>query len=313
MIRILTTLNLLLFFLIVPLVLISAQLGVDTPLSRDTQPVFSEEMKKQLEGRERPTQQMIKEGKLSPGTWTVKIIDNKVIQGHNPVNTAQPLYNFTMNGVTYTFDRTQVSDPALMLKTIVIIQTKGTGALNLNDPETKEAVKQLEKMSNGTLHITPGPTPPPPPPPAPGINCVPSSFVLNMTSMADMGVVFIDPNSLPATCTVGKTVPSTPYLYIQNPHTSCDDAGMLVFAGAIPGSTIISTGTGFTTYNGKCGAGVRAVNASSIDNEFTVQIGSKKYKVKFSVSNGGLQSIPYKHSGRFNSITVYNVSFTEQP
>lgn len=76
----------------------AAGLGSENVLSRDTQPVFSPEMKQQLQDRQRPTAQMTTAGKLSPGTWTVKIVENRVISGHNPVNTAQPLYNFGSSG-----------------------------------------------------------------------------------------------------------------------------------------------------------------------------------------------------------------------
>jgi len=292
----------------------AAGLGSENVLGRDTQPVFSPEMKRQLQDRQRPAAQMTAEGKLSPGTWTVKILENRVISGHNFVNTAQPLYNFTLNGVTYTFDRTQVADPALLLKTAVTIQTKGAGSLNLNDPETLSAVKQLQQMSNGTLHIvsetpSPGPGPGPGPAPGPPVACMPAIYPLN----GNVGTwIFLRLETLPASCAIDQNPAGAPIIGIQNPHTSCSDAGSKVFFDVISGEPI-TPGAGFSTYTGVCGSGLRAVEASSINNQFIIQIGATRYQVTFSAGNGGLQPVPYSHFGRYNSITVYDASVRALP
>ena len=285
----------------------AAALGSENVLGQDTQPVFSPEVKKQLQDRQRPTAQMTAEGKLSPGTWTVKILENRVISGHNPVNAAQPLYNFTLNGVTYTFDRTQVADPALLLKTAVTIQAKGAGSLNLNDPDTLAAVKQLQQMSNGTLHIVQD-KPIPPDPPTPSVSCTPPLYPLD----ANVGTwIFIDISGLPGSCSVGNTPAGNLIIGIQNTDVSCSDAGMKVFVDVIGGT--VTKGAGFTTYNGMCGNGLPAVEASSIDNQFSLQTNNARYQITFSVSNGGLQPMPYNHRGRYNSLTVSNVSVRKLP
>ncbi len=288
-----------------------APLGSETSLDRDTQPVFPTDMKQQLEGRQKPTEKMVTEGKLSPGTWTVKILDNRVINGHNPVNTTQPLYNFTMNGVTYIFDPTKVADPALLLKTAVTIQTQGSGGLNLSDPATLAAVKQLEQMSNGTLRITQSSQKqdPAPVPPSPPVSCTPTTFILN----GNTGTwIFINLSAMPGSCSVG-VAPGTVVIGVQNPHTSCTDSGTKLFFDILPAGALVSTSIGFSKYTGMCGSNINSINASSINNQVVVQSGGKKYVLKFSVSNGGLQPIPYSHFGRYNSITIYNVSATEQP
>lgn len=292
----------------------AAPLSSETSLGKDARPVFPQEIKQQLEGREKPTQTMITEGKLTPGTWTVKILDNRVVKGHNPVNTAQPLYNFTMNGVTYEFDSTKVEDPVLLLKTAVTIQTQGAGSLDMKDPIVQEAVKQLEKMSNGTLHITekkPQPKPDPLPPPTPATSCFPLTFTLSGNSG---NVIFMDLSKMPDSCTVGAA-PGEVTIVVQNPDTSCRDAGTKLFFSVIPASALISTGAGFSKYFGMCQgpAGLNAVDASFSDNQAVIQTGGKKYLLKFSTSNGGLQSIPYSHNTRYNSITLHNVSATELP
>ena len=286
----------------------AAVLGSENTLDKDTQPVFSPEKKQQLQSRQRPTAQMTTEGKLSPGTWTVKIIENRVISGHNPVNTVQPLYNFTLNGVTYTFDRTQVADPALLLKTIVTIQTKGAGSLNMSDPDTIAAVKQLQQMSNGTLQIVQD-KPTPPDPPTPPVSCTPALYSLN----GNTGTwIFIGLAGLPATCSVGSTPGGGGIIIgIQNTHTSCTDAGMKVFVDVIGGT--MTQGAGFSTYVGMCGNGIPAVEASSFDNQFILQTTNARYQITFSVGNGGLQPIPYNHFGRYNSISVSNVTVRNLP
>jgi hypothetical protein len=294
---------------------LAAGLGSENVLSRDTQPVFSPEMKQQLQDRQRPTAQMTAEGKLSPGTWTVKILENRVLAGHNPVNTAQPLYNFTLNGVTYTFDKTQVADPALLLKTAVTIQTKGAGSLNMNDPDTLAAVKQLQQMSNGTLSIVsekpapgPGPGPGPGPVPEPPVACTPAIYPLD----ANVGTwIFIDIGGLPGSCSVVSNPAGNLIIGIQNTDVSCTDAGMKVFVDVIGGT--VTQGVGFTTYNGMCGNGLPAVEASSFDNQFILQANNARYQITFSVGNGGLQPMPYNHRGRYNSLTVSNVSVRKLP
>jgi hypothetical protein len=286
----------------------AAGIGSETVLDRDSQPVFSPEMKQQLEGRQRPTAQMTSEGHLSPGAWTVKIIENRVIDGQNPVNASQPLYNFTLNGTTYTFDRTQVADPALLLKTAVTIQTRGKGGLDLNDPDVLAAVKQLEKMSNGTLHITQE-TPAPGPTPGPAVACTPVIYTLNGSAGT---WIFVNMATLPAGCSVGNAPGAAPIIGIQNPHPSCTDAGTKIFFDVASGEPV-TPGTGFSTYSGICGAGIPAVDASSIGNQFVIQVGAARYRVTFSVGNGGLQTIPFSHFGRYNSLTVSDVSVTTLP
>jgi hypothetical protein len=286
----------------------AAAIGSETVLDRDSQPVFSPEMKQQLEGRQRPSAQMATEGHLLPGTWTVKILESRVIDGQNPVNASQPLYNFTLHGTTYTFDRTRVPDPALLLKTAVTIQTRGKGGLDLNDPEVLSAVKQLEKMSNGTLKITQD-TPTPGPTPGPTVACTPAVYVLNGATGT---WIFLNIATLPAGCTVGSAPGAAPIIGIQNPHTSCSDAGSKVFFDVVSGEPV-TPGTGFSTYTGGCGAGIPAVEASSIGNQFVIQVGGTRYRVTFAVGNGGLQTMPYSHFGRYNSLTVSDVSVTTLP
>lgn len=219
-------------------------------------------------------------------------------------------HNFTLNGVTYTFDRTQVADPALLLKTAVTIQTKGAGALNLNDPETLSAVKQLQQMSNGTLNIVSDkPAPGPGPAPGPAVACTPAIYPLN----GNVGTwIFLRLETLPASCGVDKSAAGAPIIGIQNTHTSCSDAGSKLFFDVASGEPV-TPGTGFSTYNGLCGNGLRAVEASSLNNQFIITIGPTRYQVTFSVANGGLQPIPYSHFGRYNSITVYDASVRALP
>lgn len=326
--RITQTIHSGLFFFVLLSMLLPCPVRAVSPsvLDESRQPVFSEDWKEQLKNRERPTPERIREGHLTPGTWTVEILDSKVIRGHNPVNSEEPLYNFTLNGVNYSFNHHVVEDPGLILKVAIAIDSQGAAGLDLNNPETKKAVAQLEQISKGSISINPvpkpgpspapgpSPSPEPGPDPLPPVVCTPHT----LTSASDffqVPVGILVQGAGAVSCNLGNATGAIRELYIQNPMANCATGGRLFFSDSLAGSDvrILSPGAGMSRYNGPCGD-LNAVEAMGINHEALLRIDGKNYRLRFSTAHGGLVQgmTPVPHSLTYLNITVYDVSLTPE-